>query len=224
MAAAAISFSRLGLMGRVRAFTGGEGAAATDEQCQPANQHHDDEKRRGEGGGVAPLAGVEGHPDDPQDRHRCRVVRAALGGDVGGEPILQHEDDGEEEQQLELPQQQWQVDDEEPLPAPRTVDCCRIEDLAGDVLEAGTEDEKRQARNPREVDEDQRPERGVRVAEPVLLETRETDFAEEVVQHADLGVVDEPPGKDLDDRGEGERNDEQVAEEQSPPRPRQGDQ
>ena len=107
-------------------------------------------------------------------------------------------------------------------PAPSIAAASKIS--PGMFCRPAAEDEERQAGDPREVDEDQRPQGGVRVAEPVLLKRLQTDLAQEAVQHADVGVVDELPGEDLDHRGEGERDDQQVAEEQAPARPGEGDQ
>src|SRR5262249_13809687 len=130
------------------------------------------------------------------------VAGAAVGEEKLGLEALQAADDGEDDEELYLAHEEREVDGAKAGEAGGAVDASGVEDVGGDVLQAGVVDEQGKAADPWEADEDQRVQRLGGVAEPGPLQEPEANRAQQLVQEAELVVVDEAPDEEDDDAGD----------------------
>jgi hypothetical protein len=100
--------------------------------------------------------------------------------------------------------------------APGAVDAGRLEDLLGDPLQAGEEDERDEGRRLPGVRHDERPHRRRGLGEPGDGLSEEAEAHEEVVRHPERVVEDPGPGE-RHDRGRERPRDEDDGAQRPPP-------
>src|SRR5205823_3750979 len=151
--------------------------------------------KEGDADGAGVAHAVEGHGVlvEVHAGDHGGIAGAAVGEEELGLEALQAADDAEDDEELDLAHEEREVDGAEAGEAGGAVDAGGVEDVGGDVLEAGVVEEEGEPADPGEADEDEGVQRLGGVAEPGALQEAEADGAQELVQEAELVVVDEAP-------------------------------